>query len=149
MENQITSIISFSINEELFALDTLKVRHILEMENITKVPNTKAYLLGVIKLHGNIIPVVDLRLMMGISRPEITADTAIIVVSHDDNNASLIGMVVDNVKEVVSTEASKLKETVFDGSTTGLISSFEGTIHEGDNFIHVINLNEVINQIEN
>ena len=52
-----TSIISFLINKEIFAFDTLKVRNILELDKVTWIPNTKEYILGVINLHGNIIPI--------------------------------------------------------------------------------------------
>ncbi|MBR8537048.1 purine-binding chemotaxis protein CheW [Carboxylicivirga sediminis] len=142
-----TSIISFLINGEVFAFDTLKVRNILEFDKVTWVPNTKKYLLGVINLHGNIIPIADLRMMMGTENAEIGQDTAIIVVSDDDKTDSLIGLVVDGVKEVFDLDEASLKESVINGNT-GLVHTFTGSIFKNDEFIHIIDLSEVVQEIE-
>jgi len=147
MKEQMTSIISFLINKEVFAFDTLKVRNILELDTITWVPNTKNYMLGVINLHGNIIPITDLRMMMGMENIENGQDTAIIVVSDDDKNDSLIGLVVDGVKEVFDLNDEELKESVINGNT-GMVHSFVGSIHKNDEFIHIIDLGEVVQEIE-
>ncbi len=143
-----TSIISFLINGEVFAFDTLKVRNILEFDKVTWVPNTKDYLLGVINLHGNIIPIADLRIMMGSQAIENSQDTAVIVVSEDDKNDSLIGLVVDGVKEVFDLDEADIKESVMNGNT-GLVHSFAGSIYKNDEFIHIIDLVEVVQEIEN
>jgi len=147
MKEQMSSIISFFINKEVFAFDTLKVRNILEFDKVTWVPNTKDYLLGVINLHGNIIPIADLRLMMGVSNIENSQDTAIIVVSNDDKKESLIGLIVDGVKEVFDVEDSEFNESVINGNT-GLVHSFTGSIRKNDDFIHIIDLDEVVLEIE-
>lgn len=147
MKEQMSSIISFFINKEVFAFDTLKVRNILELDKVTWVPNTKAYLLGVINLHGNIIPIADLRVMMGVDHVENSADTAIIVVSNDDKKESLIGLIVDDVKEVFDIDNSELKESVINGNT-GLVHGFTGSIRKNDEFIHIIDLDEVVLEIE-
>lgn len=147
MKDQITSLISFDINKEVFAFDTLKVRNILEFGKITWVPNTKKYMLGVINLHGNIIPVADIRVMMDGIDIEDTSDTSIIVVSNDGKNDSLIGLVVDEVKEVFDLEGMEVRESVYNGNK-GKISTFLGTIHKNDEFVHIIDLDEVVQEIE-
>ncbi len=147
MKEQMSSIISFFINKEVFAFDTLKVRNILEFDKVTWVPNTKDYLLGVINLHGNIIPIADLRLMMGVESIENSQDTAIIVVSNDDKNESLIGLIVDGVREVFDADSSEITESVINGNT-GLVHSFTGSIRKNDEFIHIIDLDEIVLEIE-
>ncbi len=147
MKEQMTSIISFLINKEVFAFDTLKVRNILEFDKVTWVPNTKDYLLGVINLHGNIIPIADMRVMMGIENIENGQDTAVIVVSDDDKKDSLLGLVVDGVKEVFDLDESEIKESVINGNT-GLVHSFTGSLHKNEEFIHIIDLTEVVQEIE-
>ncbi len=148
MKDQFTSLISFYVNKEVFAFDTLKVRNILEFGKITWVPNVKDYLLGVINLHGNIIPIADLRVMMQMENIENTNDTAVIVVSNDDKAGSLIGIVVDSVNEVFDTEGLEVQESVFNGNT-GVISSFLGSIHRNEEFVHIIDLDETVKEIEN
>ncbi|NPA36457.1 MAG: chemotaxis protein CheW [Chlorobi bacterium] len=149
-DKQLTSILSFFISEEIFAFDTDTVRNILEPGKITPVPNTKEYFMGVINLHGNIIPVVDLRKIMGIENAQINKDTVIIVVSNDGRAESLIGFIVDGVKEVISlNEDYALQETIIDiNEKSSFKITFKGTLRLKDSFIHIINLNDIVGEIE-
>ena len=150
-EKQLTSALSFFIKEELFAFDTDAVRNILELGKITNVPNTKDYFVGVINLHGNIIPVVDLRKIMGVENPENNKDTVIIVLSSGEQAGSYLGMIVDSVKEVFAlTEESELQETIVGAAKETLVDiSFKGTLRIDKEFIHLINLDELMDEIEN
>ncbi len=149
-EKKLTSILSFFIKEELFAFDTDAVRNILELGKITSVPNTKDYFVGVINLHGNIIPVVDLRMIMGIENPENNKDTVIIILSTDGQAGSYLGMIVDGVKEVFSiSEESDIQDTIIAAKDTIVNVSFKGTLRIDKEFIHLINLDELMVEIEN
>ncbi|MBN2166581.1 MAG: chemotaxis protein CheW [Marinilabiliaceae bacterium] len=145
--SEVKTIISFVANEENFAFDAIKVRHILEFGKQTKIPNTSDYLLGVINLHGNIIPIADFRKLIGQDEPENTKDTSVIVISPDDQISSYIGFVVDMVKEVIQVNDSEIKPSIIDGHL-GFIDSFEGTVKINDVFINIINLNDLIIKIE-
>ena len=147
MNKQLSSIISFSINSETFALDALRVRNILEVGEITWVPNTKDYILGVINLHGNIIPVADGRKMLGIEEKLDSRERAIIVVSDDDKNESLIGIVVDGVKEVFEVAMDEIEESIINNNV-GLVHTFTGSYRSGDEFVHIIDLNELVQEFE-
>lgn len=144
---EIKTIISFIANGENFAFDALNVRHILEFGKQTKIPNTSDYLLGVINLHGNIIPIADLRKLIGVEDPENSQDTSIIVISPDDQISSYIGFVVDFVNEVVQINVDDIKPSLIDGQL-GFIDSFEGSIKLNGEFINVINLDDLIVKIE-
>ncbi len=150
-DKQLTSILSFFINEELFALDTDAVRNILELETITNIPHTKEYLVGVINLHGNIIPIVDFRQIMGIENPENKKDTVIIILSTDGQIGTHIGIIVDGVKEVFTlNEDFTLQETTIGVAENSLINiSFKGTLRLDKEFIHIIDLDELMVEIEN
>lgn len=149
-DKKLSSILSFYINGELFAFDTDTVRNILELTKTTKVPNTKEYFEGIINLHGNTIPVVDLRKIMGSAKSRNSKDTATIIVSNDGQNSSLIGMVVDGVKEVyILGDDDKLQETLVDNNNeTAIKLSFSGTLKINEDFIHVINLDDLAEEIE-
>lgn len=148
MTDKPISIISFNINKEVFALDTLKVQNILELSEYTHVPNSKDYLLGVINLHGNIFPIADLRKMMGVKTIENTIDTSIIVISNDGKAESLIGLVVDSVQEVFDLHSeSKIEESIISGST-GLVKSFIGTVKHNNEFVNIIDIDEMVKEIE-
>ncbi len=148
METGIKTLISFDLGSQVFAFDSLKVRNILPYEgNITKVPNTRDFILGVINLHGNIVPITDLRTIMDMERVEFSKETSIIVVSPEDKIESQFGIVVDVVKEVFEIAEDKITPPAFKEGI-GLIESFEGTIKDKDDYIHLIDLMHLVSQIE-
>jgi len=148
MEGEFKTLISFGLDEQTFAFDSLMVKNILPYEGkLTKVPNTKDFILGVINLHGNIIPVSDMRKMMGIQQELQTKDTSIIIVSPENKLESEFGIIVDVVKEVFEVQVEKIKPAVFQDGM-GLIESFQGTIQERDEFVHLIDILHVVSQIE-
>jgi len=148
MSEQLESLISFRIGSEHFAFDTLKVRHILEMSAITKVPNAKSYILGIVNLHGTIIPVVDFRMMLGVASTGDTSDTSIVVTSVDGNNDSYIGYVVDQVDEVFNCQGLDVKDNVAIEAGNELASTFIGNVYVKERFVHIIDLNELSQLVE-
>lgn len=93
--------LAFILDDEMFALDVSNVKEILQFSEITKVPKTPDYLRGVINLRGGVIPVLDMRLRLGMTRQEETIDTCIIVIEMDIEGEDLIlGFLVDSVQEV-------------------------------------------------
>lgn len=149
MENGNKTILSFQINQNEFAVDALQVVHILEVPPlITSVPNTSAFMKGIINLHGNIIPVVDMRLIMEEEIGVTNADNAIIVINPVDTQDARFGIMVDMVKEVLEIDTANLKETILEGKK-GLIESYEGTLLYNETFIHIIDINHLAEIIEN
>lgn len=148
MSEQLESILSFRVGSEFFAFDTLKVRHILELSTIAKVPTTKSFVLGIVNLHGNIVPVVDLRMMMAIQNSENTTDTSVVVVSIDGNNDSYIGFVVDQVDEVFSIKGVEIKANVSIDAEHDVVKTFDGNVFAKDRFVHIINLEELSQLVE-
>ncbi len=102
--------LTFKLNDEVFALDVAKVREILEVTNITKVPQTPDFMRGVINLRGSVVPVIDMRLKFGMSRTEQTVNTCIIVVEIDmDGDTTVLGALADSVQEVVELEPDRIE----------------------------------------
>jgi len=97
--------LTFKLADEIFAFDVAKVREILEMVSITKVPQTPNFMKGVINLRGSVVPVIDLRLNFGMQCTEQTVNTCIIVVEVNLNGVPLVfGTLADSVQEVVEME---------------------------------------------
>ncbi len=143
------TILSFQINHNLFAVDALQVDHILEVPAvITKVPNTPSFMKGIINLHGTIIPVVDIKTMMGEEDIIVNnEDRAIVVINPSEAQGSKFGIIVDMVKEVLEINDKNLTETYFDGSK-GMIGSYEGTLIQNDTVIHVVDIMHLVEIIE-
>ncbi|MCK5679677.1 purine-binding chemotaxis protein CheW [bacterium] len=95
--------LSFHLAEELYGLDILKVREIIGIQEVTKVPGADAYLIGVINLRGKVIPVADLRKRFGLSEREYDVRTCIVVVEITGEAGPVsMGIVVDAVDAVVN-----------------------------------------------
>ncbi len=100
----------FDLGSEEFGIQVLKVREIMGVQDITAVPQTPAYVKGVINLRGSVIPVVDLRLKFGLPEIEYTQRTCIVVVQVEAD-AALLGIVVDAVAEVLNLAAGDIEDT--------------------------------------
>jgi purine-binding chemotaxis protein CheW len=98
--------LTFYLGEEEYGLEILKVREIIRLHRITRVPRMPAAMLGVINLRGAVIPVVDLRRTFGIGSVEATERTCIIVVHAAGVE---FGVMVDRVSEVADVSAEEVE----------------------------------------
>lgn len=104
--------LTFQLGNEEFAIKVLKVREIMGVQEITAVPQTPAFVKGVINLRGKVIPVVDLRLKFDLPEAEYTQRTCIIVVQvPGEAGPMLMGTVVDGVSEVLNLTAADIENT--------------------------------------
>lgn len=102
--------LTFRLADEIFAFNVAKVREILELTSITKVPQTPDFMRGVINLRGSVVPVIDLRLNFGMSCTEKTINTCIIVVEVNLKGEPIVlGVLADSVQEVVEMEPALIE----------------------------------------
>jgi purine-binding chemotaxis protein CheW len=101
---------TFELAEESYGLEILKVREIIGLMAITRLPKAPAFLRGVINLRGRVIPVIDLRLKFGMDATAATEQTVIIVVQCQVGGRALtMGVLVDLVLEVLTIEGSQIE----------------------------------------
>ena len=94
--------LTFSLGQEQYGLEILKVREIIGYMEITAVPQTPHHVKGVINLRGQVIPVIDLRAKFGMQTVDRTEETCVIVVEISQNNRQFnTGIVVDRVEEEI------------------------------------------------
>ncbi|HTP64432.1 MAG TPA: chemotaxis protein CheW [Geobacteraceae bacterium] len=94
--------LTFKLDGELFALNIAKVREVLDITTVTRVPRTPEFMLGVINLRGSVVPVVDLRLRFGMRQGERTVNTCIVIAEVLVEGETLVlGVMVDSVQEVI------------------------------------------------
>ena len=102
--------LTFTLEDELFAVDVYKVREVLDLTKITRVPQTPEYMKGVINLRGNVVPVIDFRLKFGMKEIESTIDTCIIVLEIKvDGELITVGALADSVREVFELEPDQIE----------------------------------------
>ena len=107
-----TQFIVVKYGDEQYGVDIKYVDNIVRMQRITRVPKVQSYIKGVINLRGEVIPVISLRLKMGLDEDVITKATRIIIIKLETNEC--IGVLVDEVKEVVTLENAMIEKVAYD-----------------------------------
>ena len=94
--------VTFQLSGDMFALEISKVREVLDLTAITKVPQTPPFMRGVINLRGSVVPVVDFRRKFDMGEMEETRDSRILIVEINvDNEVTVLGAVADAVRDVI------------------------------------------------
>lgn len=100
--------VTFMIDNELYGVSVLKVQEIIGITQITHIPNSLAYMKGVINLRGMVVPVVDMRIRFSMSERSYDLTTVILVVDVMERS---IGMIVDSVSDVLDLPHEKIQQT--------------------------------------
>lgn len=105
-DDELLQLVTFSIGDEEFGVNILKVQEIIRTMEITKVPRAPDFVEGVINLRGKVIPIIDLRRRFGLAPKAHDKNTRIIVI---EINNVIVGFVVDAVSEVLRIPASTVE----------------------------------------
>lgn len=135
-----TQYIVVGLGEEQYGIDIRYIDNIVRMQRITRVPKVQADIKGVINLRGEVIPVVSIRLKMNLAEDEITKSTRIIIVKLD--NGDCIGIIVDNVKEVVTLDTSQIEKVSYN-SKENRVSYISGIGKNNGELISLLDMNLV------
>ena len=140
--------LTFKLGEEIFAVEVSKVREILDVSTITKVPQTPEFMRGVINLRGGVVPVIDLRLKLGMTRTENTVNTCIIVEEITvGEDTVILGTLADSVQEVFDLDGAQIEPAPRIG--TRLNTEFlKGMVKHGDGFIMILDIDKVFSADE-
>lgn len=106
-EEKINEYVTFIIEDEIFAINMTPVQEIIRVPEIVHVPKSPHFLIGLANLRGNILPIINLRRVFGISSREIDESSRIIVI----NLGQLLGFLVDRVLSVINVEESAIEDT--------------------------------------
>jgi purine-binding chemotaxis protein CheW len=102
--------VTFSLDDALYGIPVDRVQEILDLRPVAPIPGAPPHLLGVIDLRGDTVPVIDLRLLLGLDPAEDTPQTRILVVLlRSDGRQSVIGLRTDRVIDVTSLDSDVLR----------------------------------------
>ncbi len=105
-DTELLQLVTFSIGEEEFGVEILKVREIIRMLEITRVPRAPEFVEGVINLRGSVIPILDLRKRFGLVSKDNDKDTRIVVINIHNMT---VGFIVDSVSQVLRIPANTVE----------------------------------------
>lgn len=97
--------LTFSLGDEEYGIEILRVQEIKGYSAVTPIPNTPRYIKGVMNLRGTVVPVVDLRLKLGMPDAEYNRFTVVIMVTVGER---VVGLVVDAVSDVFDIAAADI-----------------------------------------
>ena len=138
--SEATQYIKIAVGEEFYGVDISVIENIVRMQRITRVPNVAAYIKGVINLRGEIVPIMNLRLKIGLEEIEYTKDTRIIIIKTEYYGK--IGLIVDAVKEVVALEEDQLEKLPYDNTEENHFVSAVGKVD--NTLVSVLDLGVVL-----
>lgn len=139
----VTQYLSFTLDDEVFAVDVARVREILEYKGTTRIPQVPSYLRGVINLRGSVVPVVDLRLLFGLSATQRSINTCVIVLEVKVGGDTVIaGALADSVREVLELDPNEIEAAPRLGSHLNT-EFIEGMGKRNDQFLMLLNIDRV------
>ena len=133
--------IVIKLGDEQYGIDIKYIENIVRMQHITRVPKVDSYLKGVINLRGEVIPVMSIRIKMGLQPDTETKSSRIIILKLEMNG--LIGIIVDEVKEVVTLESDQIEKIAYD-SKEEKDSFLYGVDKCAGGLISLLDLNSVV-----
>lgn len=138
--------LSFILRDEHFAMEITKVREVLDVTTLTRIPRMPDYLCGVINLRGNVVPVVDLGLKLGMPPVVKTINTCIMIVEinvEKEVESVPMGVLTDAVQEVMDLNAGQIEPVPKMG--TNLNTEFiQGMGKRDDKFLILLDMDRIL-----
>ena len=131
------------IGNEQYGIDIQYIDNIVRNQKITRVPKAQPYFKGVINLRGEIIPVMSIRLRLGLEDDEFTDKTRIIIIKID---SSTIGVVVDQVKEVVTIVQDNIEKVTRTASDDAFSNYISGIGKSNDELISLLDIVSLVEE---
>jgi len=142
-ENLTTQFLTFALAHDAFAVDVQIAKEIVDYAEVTQVPQTPDYLLGVINLRGAVVPVIDMRLKFGMEEGATTENSCIIVMEVDVNGEIVTaGALVDSVQEVMDLSESQIEPPPKIGTRMNT-DYIKGMGNMGEKFLILLDMNKV------
>ncbi len=131
--------LTFTLNDQDFGIEILRVQEIKNFTKVTPIPNTPPCIKGVMNLRGTVVPIVDLRSKFNFPTAEYNQFTVIIVVNV---GTKIMGLVVDAVSDVLNIEADAIEETPDLGSID--TSFIRGLAKSADRLVTLLNIEQLL-----
>ncbi len=130
------------LNKSLYGIDINYIDNIIVMQSITRIPKSQQFFRGVINLRGEIVPVMSLRKKIGMEEAPYTSKSRIIIV-RPENGAAPVGLVVDEVKEVITLEQASIDKLNYDDKDEKANYSI-GIGKYGTELINLLNIPSIV-----
>jgi purine-binding chemotaxis protein CheW len=136
--------LTFLIDDDVFAVDIAVVKELLELPAITHVPMTPDFILGVINLRGNVVPVIDLGARLGRNNSRLSKRSTLILVNIDGpQETHVMAIMVDEVNEIIILQQTDIQPPPDFGADIRT-EFIKGMGKVGETFLVLLNINRVL-----
>ncbi len=143
VENDAAQFIVIQVGDEQYGINITYVDNIVRMQAITRVPKSASYIKGVINLRGIVVPVMSLRLKMGLENDEYTKATRIIILKLE--HIGTVGVIVDEVKEVITLDSEAIEKVSTDTSSDK-VNFVQSVGKSNGSLVSILDLNAVASE---
>lgn len=144
LASSVQQYLTFILGKEVFAINILNIKEIIEYGNLTEVPKMPGFIRGVINLRGAVVPVIDMAARFDKPSAQITRKTCIVIieVEHEDTK-QVVGVMVDAVNEVLDIEQSEIEPAPSFGANIRA-DFIDGMGKIDGKFVMILNVNKVL-----
>jgi purine-binding chemotaxis protein CheW len=137
--------IVIKIDDEEYGINIKFIDNIVRMQQITRVPKVDDYLKGVINIRGEIVPVMSVRMKMGLTEDEITNKSRIIILKTEGGD--LVGIIVDQVNQVLTLGSNSIEKMRYDDKKEKANAGFvSGVGHYDGGLVSILDLEAVVSE---
>lgn len=136
--------VTFTLAEEVYGIDVMQIREVLRCPEISPVPGSPSYVLGIINLRGNVVAIIDTRSRFGLASHEIDDNSRIIILEAKDY---MVGFMVDSVREVAELRSSGVEAAPDTGSHDSA-QYISGLYNREDGLLILIDANKLLSHDE-
>jgi purine-binding chemotaxis protein CheW len=137
--------IIIKIDDEQYGINIKFIDNIVRMQQITRVPKVDDYLKGVINIRGEIVPVMSVRMKMGLSEDVITGKSRIIILKTGEGD--LVGIIVDQVNQVLNLDSNNVETVRYADKKGKSEESFvNGVGHYDGGLVSILDLDAVVSE---
>ncbi len=140
-----TQFLSFVLAGDEYAVEILRVKEIIEYDNLTRVPAMPPAVRGVINLRGRVVPVIDLALRFGLTGSVITPRSCIVIVEIGTGEGALVmGIITDAVSEVLDLANEQIQPPPSFGTSVGAEYLDGMSESAGRKFVMLLNIDRAL-----
>ncbi len=138
---EVIQFLAFSVSGELFGIELIHVHEILRPVYITRIPNVEEFILGMINLRGEIIPIIDLKKKFDQGFTEIATNNRIVVLEF---NTKRFGLLVEEVRQVIKIIKNSIT-AINDTSTASIYNNMIDFVgRSNSNLVLIVELNKLL-----
>ncbi|RKM62442.1 purine-binding chemotaxis protein CheW [Butyrivibrio sp. CB08] len=144
---ELIQFIVIKIDDEQYGINIKYIDNIVRMQQITRVPKVDDYLKGVINIRGEIVPVMSVRMKMGLAEDELTGKSRIIILKTGEGD--LVGIIVDQVNQVLTLDTNNIEKVRYDDKKGSGHTNFVGGVgHYDGGLVSILDLDAVVSERE-